>query len=157
MAEQLLDTFGLYGATFAFCFVAAAVPIVINVELYLIGVTLWAAGSPAELAAIVVIAAVGQMAAKVMVYFAGLGMLELPRGARARARIARARARLERWRRKPYWFFGLSALVGLPPFFLTCLAAGAMKIRFELFCLLGLAGRLARFATLVTIAWHYRG
>ncbi|HEU0034409.1 MAG TPA: VTT domain-containing protein [Kofleriaceae bacterium] len=153
MTQNLLDTLGLYGATFAFCFIAALVPLVVNVELYLIGITTWAVQRPEQLLPIIVLAAVGQMAAKTMIYFAGMGMIRLPRSTKSKEKIERARAYMERWQTKPYWFFSLSAVFGLPPFYLTCLVAGALKIRIKRFLALGLAGRLVRFAAIVLVTW----
>lgn len=157
MSQQFLETFGLYGATFVFCFVAAVVPIVINVELFLIGIVGWAVSSSAQLLPLIVLASLGQMAAKSIVYYAGLGAVELPRSAKAREKIARARRYVDRWQDRRYWYFSLSAVFGLPPFFLTCLAAGAMRIRFDLFFLLGLAGRLTRFTAIIVATWALRG
>ena len=49
-------------------------------------------------------------------------------------RIAeRIRERIEHWKSKPYVIYGLSSVLGLPPFYLTVIAAGAMQIRFQAF------------------------
>jgi membrane protein YqaA with SNARE-associated domain len=149
MAEDILTALGLYGGTLVVCFIAGLVPLV-NAEVFLVGLTMWAVQSPAQLPAIVVLAAVGQMTAKVLLYYAGLGMFELPRG-KWRVRIDRARARIDRWKERPYIVYGISSVVGLPPFYLVSLVAGALRINFTLFCVIGLAGRALRFAILVAI------
>jgi membrane protein YqaA with SNARE-associated domain len=151
MTEQLLATLGLYGGTLVVCFISGIVPIV-NAELFLVGLSMWAVKSPTQLPLIVVMAAVGQMTAKVLLYYMGQGLFELPRG-RWREKIAHARTRLEKWRTRPYLIFALSATLGLPPFLLVSIAAGALKIGFRAFCAIGLAGRALRFAVIVAIPW----
>ncbi len=142
---------GLYGGTFVVSAIAGVLPLV-NTEVFLVGLVRIAVDRKTQLPAIVVAAATGQMLAKIGLYYAGLGMLELPRG-RYKAKIEAARDKLERWRARPYAIYAVSSVVGLPPFFLTVLAAGAMKIRFHAFLWIGLAGRLVRFAVLVAVAW----
>jgi membrane protein YqaA with SNARE-associated domain len=149
MTAHLLATLGLYGGTLVVCFVSALVPIV-NAEIFLALVAAELVTSPAQLPAIVVCAAVGQMTAKVLLYYAGMGLLELPRG-RYKGRIERARARIATWRRRPYVVFAISSTVGLPPFYLVSIVAGSMKIGFRAFCAIGLVGRTLRFAVVVAI------
>jgi membrane protein YqaA with SNARE-associated domain len=151
VAHDLLAMLGLYGGTFAVAFIAGLVPL-INAELFLVGLVRLAIDDSSQLAPLVVLAATGQMVAKIGLYHAGRGLLELPRG-RYRKKILAARAKLEQWRSRPYLIYSLSASLGLPPFYLTVLAAGAMAIRFKAFLLIGLAGRLLRFAVIVALAW----
>jgi membrane protein YqaA with SNARE-associated domain len=68
------------------------------------------------------------------------------------ARIARARARVERWGNKRLALLISSAVLGLPPFLLTCIAAGALQIPYRLFVTVGLAGRIVRFTAIAVIA-----
>jgi membrane protein YqaA with SNARE-associated domain len=152
MTEQLLGSLGLYGGTLVVCFVSGLVPLV-NTELFLVALASVAVTSKAQLAAVVLLAAIGQMTAKVALYYAGLGVLELPKNPKTRERIERARVRVERWRKKRYAVFALSASVGLPPFTIVAVLAGALKIGFRAFCLIGLAGRTVRFAVIVAIPW----
>jgi membrane protein YqaA with SNARE-associated domain len=149
MTEHLLGSFGLYGGTLVVCFISGLVPIV-NAELFLVGVSALTATTTAELALVAGCAAVGQMTAKVLLYYAGMGMFEFPRG-RFRARIESARTYVERWRRRPYLVFAVSATLGLPPFFLVSVAAGALRVGFRAFCSIGLIGRFVRFAVVVAI------
>lgn len=149
MTHDLLQTLGLYAGTLVVCFLAGLIPL-INAEVYLVGISIWAVKRPEQLPAIIILAAVGQMLAKVILYYAGAGMFELPTG-KWKARVERARAKLTRWEKQPYLIYASSASLGLPPLYLTTFAAGAMRINFTLFCLIGLAGRLARFGVLVTI------
>jgi membrane protein YqaA with SNARE-associated domain len=151
VSEHLLTSLGLYGGTLVVCFVSGLVPLV-NAEAFLLAVSTWAVSSPAQLPGVVVCAAVGQMTAKVLLYFAGMGVLEMPRG-RYREKIERARKRVEAWRKRPYLIFAVSSSVGLPPFLLVSIVAGALKIGFRAFCLIGLAGRTLRFAVVAIIPW----
>lgn len=151
VTEDLLAMLGMYGGTFVVAIISGLVPVV-NLELILIGLVRLAVGDASQLPMLVVLAAAGQMVAKIVLYHASRGMLELPRG-RYRDKIIAARARLEQWRSRPYLVYALSASLGLPPFYLTVLAAGALAIRLHAFLLIGLAGRLVRFAVLVALAW----
>jgi membrane protein YqaA with SNARE-associated domain len=154
MTEHLLASLGLYCGTLVTCFVAGLVPLV-NAEVFLVGVSMWAVTSTSQLPLVALCAAVGQMTAKVLLYYAGMGMIELPRG-RFRERLERARSKIERWRKRPYLVYAISATVGLPPFYLVSLAAGALRIGFSAFCAIGLAGRFLRFAIVVALP-HLRG
>ena len=151
VADDLLAMLGIYGGTFVVSLIAGLVPLV-NAELFLVGLVRLAIDHSSQLPLLVVLAAAGQMAAKIGLYHAGRGMLELPRG-RYRAKVEAVRAKLDAWKTKPYIVYGTSSVLGLPPFYLTVLAAGAMRIRFLAFLLIGLAGRLLRFAVLVAITW----
>src|ERR1043165_1710207 len=134
---------GIYGGTFAVSLIAGLVPL-INAEVFLVGLVRLAIDDPSQLPWVVVAAATGQMVAKIGLYHAGRGMLELPR-ARYRAKIEAVRERMERWKSKPYIIYGLSSVLRMPPFFLTVIAAGAMQISFQAFLAIGLGGRVIRF------------
>jgi membrane protein YqaA with SNARE-associated domain len=151
MVDSTLAALGLYGGTLVVCFVAGLVPL-INAELFLAGLTVWVVKSPQQLLPIVALAAFGQMASKAILYFAGVGLLELPRGT-WKARITQARSRIAGWQKRPYAVYALSASTGFPPLYLTTLAAGALRIRFVPFCLIGLAGRMLRFGIVVAIPY----
>ena len=153
MTQDLLQTLGLYAGTLVVCFLAGLIPL-INAEVFLVSISIWVVKRPEQLPAIIILAAVGQMLSKVILYYAGMGMFELPTG-KWKARIDRARAKLARWEKQPYLVYAASASVGLPPLYLTTFAAGAMRINFSLFCIIGLAGRLLRFAVLVSIPWIF--
>ncbi|HEX2691795.1 MAG TPA: hypothetical protein VHN14_34535 [Kofleriaceae bacterium] len=151
MTDDLLALLGIYGGTFVVSMIAGLVPLV-NAEVFLIGLVRFAVDRLSQLPAIVIAAATGQMVAKIGLYYAGQGMLDLPRG-RYKAKIEAVRGKLEQWKTKPYLVYAVSSVVGLPPFYLTVLAAGAMKIQFKAFLGIGLSGRLVRFAFLVAVAW----
>ena len=151
MTDDLLAMLGIYGGTFAVSLIAGLVPLV-NAEVFLVGLVRLAIDDSSQLPWVVVAAAAGQMVAKIGLYHAGRGMLELPRG-RYRAKIEALRERMERWKSKPYIIYGVSSVLGIPPFYLTVIAAGAMQISFQAFLAIGLGGRLIRFAALVALAW----
>lgn len=151
VTDDLLAMLGIYGGTFVVSIVAGLVPLV-NSEVFLFALVRLAVDRSSQLPAIVVAAATGQMVAKIGLYYTGRSLLELPRG-RNKEKIEKIRKKLEGWKTKPYLIYSISSVVGLPPFYLTVLAAGAMKIRFKAFLAIGILGRLVRFAVLVAIAW----
>lgn len=151
MTDDLLALLGIYGGSFVVSILAGLVPVV-NAELFLVGLIRLAVADAGQLPGIVIASSVGQMVAKVGMYYAGQGLLELPRG-RYKAKIEIVRRKIEAWRTKPYMIYALSAVFGLPPFYLTVLAAGAMKIRFRVFLVIGLAGRLVRFGVIAAVTW----
>jgi membrane protein YqaA with SNARE-associated domain len=126
--------------------VSGLVPFVINLEIYLIGV---AALSRAPAAAIVALAAAGQMCAKFVLYQAGKGALSL-RFVRWERREAALRS-FEKYRAHSLAVVAVSSLTGLPPFYGTSLAAGALRLPLASFLIIGAAGRIVRF-TLVYLA-----
>jgi len=143
---------GLYAGTFVVCFLAGLIPL-INAELWLIAVTLMLA-TPAALPAIVVLAALGQMSAKILLYYAARGAVSLPTG-RYQDKLGRARERVARWKQRPRAVLLASATLGLPPFYVISLLAGALDIRLRTFCMIGMTGRLVRFGLLVALCWAY--
>lgn len=151
MTDDVLAMLGIYGGSFVVAIIAGLVPVV-NTEVFLVGLVRLAVDRPEQLPIIVIASATGQMVAKIGLYFAGQSLLELPRG-RYRTKVELVRRKIEQWKTKPYLIYAVSSVVGLPPFYLTVLAAGAMRIRFTAFLLIGLAGRLIRFAVVVALAW----
>jgi membrane protein YqaA with SNARE-associated domain len=145
--ESLQGDLGLYGATFVICFIGGLVPIV-NCEVYLaVAVTQWMT-SPVQIPAIVLLASTGQMVAKLLLYLTAAGALKLPTG-RYQAKLEKARDRIERWRSKPKWILFVSASLGLPPFYVISLLAGAFGIKLPAFLVIGFAGRVLRFTVIV--------
>jgi membrane protein YqaA with SNARE-associated domain len=149
MTEQLLGTLGLYGGTLVVCFVSGLVPL-INTELFLVGLGVVAITSPGQIVPIAVLAAIGQVSAHLVLYFAGLGVVGLPRG-KTRDKIERARARVAKWQRRPHFVLALAATIGIPPLMLVSVVAGAMKISVRAYCLISLVGRTVRFAAILAI------
>ncbi len=147
--DSLGAELGIYGGTLVVCFVGGLVPVV-NTEIWLVTVTLLVS-SPAPLPAVVVLAAVGQMLAKSLLFVTARGAASLPSG-RHRERIERARVAIARWRSRPALLF-VSASVGIPPFYVITLLAGGLGVRFRTFAAIGFLGRVARFGVVVALAW----
>jgi membrane protein YqaA with SNARE-associated domain len=139
--------------SFAICGLGALLPFV-NTEVYLIGAaaimprTLW---TP-----LVVAGSIGAMAGKVLLYYAGQGMLKLP-WQRAQKGLATMQARMEARPTVGKLLYSVSAVVGLPPFYVTTLAAGAVKMNFTFFLVVGFIGRLIRFAAVVALPGVAKG
>jgi membrane protein YqaA with SNARE-associated domain len=53
--------------------------------------------------------------------------------------------------------YSVSAVVGLPPFYVTTLAAGAVGMNFTFFLVVGFIGRLIRFAAVVALPGLAKG
>lgn len=128
--------------------VASAIIPVINIELYLLGA---AALAPPSMAVPLVLAAtIGQMAGKVVMYFAGTGAVKLP-GKRIQAALEGMNTTLRDRPRSGGALVFASAAAGFPPFFIVTVAAGAARMNLVSFVILGFLGRLIRFAVIVAL------
>lgn len=130
---------------FALTVVSAILPWV-NAEVMVLALPTFA-HSPLELVMLVLVATAGQMTGKVVVYWSGRGAGNLPKGRRAQA-VERWRERFERRPRSALGFVFLSSAVGIPPFYVMSLLAGAMRMGFGRFLFFGTCGRLVRFGIL---------
>ena len=131
-------------ATLGMSFLSGFVPLV-NIEAYLLGAAALLPGIPPLV--VVVPAALGQMAAKAVLFLGGRGLVSLPLRFRDRALAAAARLGT----RRPPAFVFTSALTGLPPFYVVSVAAGMLGFRPGPFLLAGLAGRLLRFGAVFAL------
>jgi membrane protein YqaA with SNARE-associated domain len=139
--------------SFAVCGVGALLPFV-NTELYLIGAS--ALAPRGMWVPLVVAGTVGAMAGKVLLYFAGRGVVKLPRGRVARG-LASVQTRLEERPLAGKLLFLASATAGIPPFYVTTVAAGAVKMNFAFFVVAGFLGRLVRFTAIVLLPQLAKG
>lgn len=152
MTEHLLAALGLYGGTFAVAFIAGLFPVA-SIELFLIGVAAWQRPSYDVLALLVVIAAIGHQIAKTITYFAGEGILKLPKG-RTKKALDKAQRHIDRWNKRPWLVMVLSATIGLPPLVVIAIIAGPiMRIRFLPFTVICFFGRLGRFGVMTFVAY----
>jgi membrane protein YqaA with SNARE-associated domain len=143
-AALLLACAGCFGLT-----AVSAVAPWVNAELVVLSFTATAA-SPAAMAALVVAAAAGQMTGKMVLYAAGR------QGSRAPSpRLAQL---LEKWKPRcmanPAYADRLvlvSSTVGVPPFIMTSLLAGALGMSVLRFLIAGSIGRLLRFGTIAAL------
>ena len=133
--------------SFAVCGLGALLPFV-NTEIYLIGA---AALAPRALwAPLVVSGSLGAMAGKVLLYYAGRGVVKLP-GGRVKKGLESMQTRMEERPHLGKALYAVSAVVGLPPFYVTTVAAGAVRMNFAYFLTVGFIGRLIRFAAVVAL------
>lgn len=153
IGDSLGASVGIYLATLIIAVLSGLVPLV-NGELYLVAAVLLV-GAPAPALALALLVAVGQMIAKVVLYYTARGASELGRATRLGAKLERARALAHRWRRKPLTVLFASAVTGLPPFYLVSLLAGVLEIRIGTFLLLGTAGRVLRFGALALVVLYW--
>jgi membrane protein YqaA with SNARE-associated domain len=104
------------------------------------------------------------MVGKVLIYYAGRGLLQLPALARRRTRpgrrwdLDRLQRRLDEHPRAAGWLVLLSAGVGVPPFAVVSLLAGVVGMRLSTFLVAGAVGRFARFLAVALLpgaaGWH---
>jgi membrane protein YqaA with SNARE-associated domain len=138
---------------------------VISIEIFLLGLVSQQPHLPwLALGAVI---AVGQVAGKLLYFWAARGDLRLPaflhrkprpltpRRHRMAMRTKRIRALVERiterCHRHPRWMVGtysVSSVVGVPPFMATSVLAGMARMRLSAFVSAGLLGRFVRFSLL---------
>ncbi|MGC7100060.1 hypothetical protein ACPZ19_35725 [Amycolatopsis lurida] len=162
--------------TLGVAFGSAIVPL-ISVEVFVLGLASTEPG--VHWLAIGAAVAIGQVAGKLLYYLAAKGSIKLPkflhdrlhrerpmtpRRARWELRTKRVRAWLnglrERCHRHPAWMtgtYGVSAVIGLPPFMATTVLAGLVRMPMSLFLGAGLAGRFARFSLLAASPAMFTG
>jgi membrane protein YqaA with SNARE-associated domain len=148
--HPLVAMLGLYGATLVFAFLAGMFPL-LSIEVFLVGIAVWGVAVD-QLAVLIVLAVVGHQVAKTLTYYAGAGAFELPRG-KLRDQIAAAKHRIERWNRRPKLIMLAGAALGLPPLYLLgFIARPVLNMQLATFTGISMAGRIARYTTLVAIA-----
>ena len=139
--------------SFAVCGVGALIPFV-NTELYLIAA---AAMAPRALwVPLVVSGTVGAMVGKVVLYHAGRGVVHLP-GERVQRGVEAMRTRLEARPTVGKLLYAASATAGIPPYYVVTVAAGAMRMNFTFFLVVGFVGRLLRFSVVVLLPQLAKG
>lgn len=133
--------------TFAVCIAGSIVPL-INTEIYLVSAV---ALSPVSYVVPLVIAAsLGQMVGKVVMYYAGRGVLRLP-SERVRTKMVAMQARIQARPREGAVVLFTSATVGLPPLYVVSIACGAARMNLVSFFVIGTVGRLIHFAAVAAI------
>lgn len=129
--------------------VASAIFPWINAEIIVLALPSVAANKM-TLFLLVLVATAGQMTGKCVVYWLGRrGNRVL--STRAGKALSKWRGRLETRPSRAAILVLFSSLVGLPPFYVITLLAGALKMNFPLYLSLGTAGRLVRFGLLVML------
>lgn len=140
-------------STFGFSFLSAIIP-VLTVEVYLLGAS--ALAPPSFILPLVIAAAGGQMAGKVLLYYTGTGALKIP-GKRLQAALVKANTKMAENPRMGGALLFASASLGVPPFYVMTLAAGAARMNLPAFIVLGFVGRAIRFAAFVLAPQFAKG
>jgi membrane protein YqaA with SNARE-associated domain len=141
---------GPYICCFALSIVSALVPWVNGEVILLSIVTL--AHSPCGTAVLVLLASAGQMAGKCILYWAGKGIIPI-KSARMKETMSTWKGRLEQSPSKTLSLVFVSSAVGIPPFYVITILAGALHVRFGPFFAVGACGRLLRFSVLAFVPW----
>ncbi|GAB4565893.1 MAG: membrane protein [Haliangiales bacterium] len=143
---SVLESLGVYAGSYVVALLSGLLPLV-NIELFLIGVVTLAPDSY-SLVPLVAITTAGQMTAKIVMYWAGRGVLKISVG-KYRAAMDKWKHRFESSEPRMWLFVFTSAAVGLPPFFIISILAGTFRIHFWRFLAVGYLGRALRFALFV--------
>jgi membrane protein YqaA with SNARE-associated domain len=118
-------------------------------EALLVG---FAASLPASLVVpVALMAAAGHMAAKTLLYVASRGAAARTSSERQEAAVARVRALLSRRRSVQLLTVIVSAVTGLPPFYLVTVCCGVLRLSLRDYLLAGTIGRGLRFAVLASV------
>ncbi|MBP2475952.1 membrane protein YqaA with SNARE-associated domain [Crossiella equi] len=161
MSWPLLSLFGVA--------VGSGVLPVFSVELYLVGLAAARPDLPWFWAGLVT--GIGHVLGKLVHYYAARGVLDLPWVTR---RLTSSTGRFARWFRhfqdtcahRPWWSFSLvllSASVGIPPYTVLVVVAGAGRLPLPVLLPAALLGRVARFCVLASggtllgttlLGWH---
>ena len=129
------------------CLAGSLIP-VLNSEVFVLGLA--AVAPPGLATAIVLCAASGQMAGKIVWYLGGRGSIRITK-AKDDPRVASTLARLETHRRSGSWLLLASASTGLPPLLALSVACGIADFGLRRFVALGLVGRVLRFGAVVQL------
>lgn len=114
------------------------------------------ANTPGTLGALVGVVTLGQMTGKAAIYWIARSG-RLPRGTRAEAALLRWRERFERCPRSALGVMLVSAVVGIPPFYLVSIVAGTFHVAFGRFLTVGVVGRSIHFGAIAFVphlAWR---
>lgn len=148
---ELITQFGPYAATFIFCVFSGLIPVV-NAELYLVSISALLSDSLIQLLIIILLATLGQMVAKSVMFFASQGVVKVSTKKQpSQAKIDQVRQKMEKWGSQSNWFIFVSGWSGFPPFFIVSIVAGLLKFKFVNFFLFGSAGRFIRFSLCIGI------
>ena len=128
------------------CFITGFVPTV-GTEVFLVVLALKTHGF--ELLTLIVIAASAfQMLSKVIIYYLGFGVIGyLPKSLKEKIDNLSHKYSQKSLTNRSLIF--ISALIGVPPFYIINILCGAFKVPFNLFFSMGLLGTFIRFAFVV--------
>lgn len=152
----MLTIIGLLSTTFGVSVASALLPL-ISVELFAVGLVLKEPDIPWWVLALVI--ATGQIAGKLLHYYAARGVIRLPKFLRREKKERDSKGRWRTWlesfrencRNRPVWagaILLISALASLPPFAAVAIVAGWAQVPVSTFLITGFVGRFARFGAL---------
>ncbi|MEX2178001.1 MAG: VTT domain-containing protein [Gemmatimonadaceae bacterium] len=141
------STLFMFLSTIAISFTSALIPVV-NIEVYVVFLGIVAPRSLLPL--LLVTATMSHMLGKSLMYLAGRSFDKLPYG-KLKERVAAAKAKIGDRAALGAVVVFASALTGIPPFYLTTIAAGVWRFNFWYFFWVGFAGRLLRLGALIFI------
>ena len=149
----------LFWSVFGASIGSALLPL-INIEAILVVAV---SQSPGATWGLVTAATVGQMLGKVLWYWGGMNVDRAP-WVHRQLQKPKAEASLRKWHERaegrPWFTAGLllvSAAIGLPPYAVTAVLAGTLRVNFWIFLLTGLLGRGLRFWVVVVGASTFMG
>ena len=145
---ELLNIWWIALGCYTLAIVSAVLPWV-NAEVVMLS-AVPLAESPYQLGALVALVTLGQMTGKTIIYWASRNATR-PRTPRLQEAIDQWRERLHRHPGSALGVMLVSATLGVPPFYIVAIAAGALNVAFGQFLAVGTFGRLAHFALLAFI------
>jgi membrane protein YqaA with SNARE-associated domain len=150
LLDSIVSALGIYAGTLVVGVLSGLVPIV-NGEVFLVAMVLLT-GQVWPAIALALLVAIGQMIAKVILWKMTSRASEAGKDTRLGRKLEQARGKIEKWKEKPLAVTFISALTGLPPFYIVTLLAAALGVRFRTFLILGIIGRVVRFVVIALIA-----
>lgn len=133
--------------TFGVALLSAVIPVV-NIEIYLLGAS---ALAPREMVIPLIVAGtLGQVIGKIALYYAGTGALKMP-GKRLQEALQKMNTQMQARPNMGHALVFASATLGLPPYYLVTLAAGAARMNLPMFLVVSFIGRLIRFTIVVAV------
>jgi len=145
---ELPNIWWIAAGCYTLAVVSAVVPWVNAEVMMLSAVPL--AGSSMQLAVLVALVTLGQMTGKTIIYWTSRNATR-PRAPRLQNAIEGWREHLQRHPRSALGIVLVSSIIGLPPFYIVSIAAGALNVAFGRFFAVGAAGRLVHFAVLAFV------
>jgi membrane protein YqaA with SNARE-associated domain len=139
---------GLHLSCFFLSILSALMPW-LNGEVLFLSLSAFASSS-FHVAILVLLASAGQMTGKCVLYWAGRGTIPIKKG-RVGKSLNSWRERFERSPSKSMGLVFISAVSGIPPFYVITLLSGAFRLRFGRFIAVGICGRLLHFGVLALV------
>jgi len=142
---------------FLFAIISGVFPLASS-EAVMVAFGAASAYSVPKLIVLATVTALGQSVTHASLFWSARGLAKA--GAKRRpkleAQIAKARAIGARWEKSELLMIALGATVGLPPQVLVAMFAGVIGIRFRTFAAIDVPGRIARYITIVMVAYLAR-